>query len=88
MDGMQAQRENPIPICSMHNSTFVGGRLRSSPMYSKKSALPQMPVIDLLPCLATLALVADATIAAAVLMLNDFMVSPPVPQVSMSCPLT
>src|ERR671938_398328 len=57
-------------------------------MYSKKSALPQTPETDLLPCLATLALAADATIAAAVLILNDFIKSPPVPQISTSRPFT
>src|SRR5215217_1515399 len=57
-------------------------------MYSRKSALPQTLEADLLPCLATLAEAADATMAAAVLMLNDLIESPPVPQVSMSDPLT
>ena len=55
-------------------------------MYSKKSALPQNPDTDLLPCFATLVPAAEATRAAAVLMLNDRIESPPVPQVSISGP--
>src|ERR671933_427488 len=79
---------NPMPTSSMHDWTFAGGALRSRPMDSKKSALPHMPDIDLLPCLATFARAAAATMAAAVLMLNDFIESPPVPQVSIRGPLT
>jgi hypothetical protein len=77
-----------MPLFSMQDWTFAGGAFRSRPMYSRKSALPQTLEADLLPCLATLAEAADATMAAAVLMLNDLIESPPVPQVSMSDPLT
>src|SRR3712207_4546147 len=79
---------NPMPVFSMQDWTFAGEVLRSRPMYSRKSALPQTLEVDLLPCLATLAEAADATMAAAVLMLNDLIESPPVPHVSISDPFT
>src|SRR5688572_6073614 len=87
IDGWKSgANRNPIPMFSMHDCIFAGGAFRSSPTCSKKSALPQTPDTDLLPCFATLAPAADATIAAAVLMLKDLIESPPVPQVSISGP--
>src|SRR5215831_8029372 len=54
----------------------------SIPINSKKSALPQNPETDLFPCFAILQPAAEAITAAAVLILNDLKVSPPVPHVS------
>ena len=60
---------------------------KSIPINSRKSALPQNPETDLLPCFATLHPAAHAITAAAVLILYDFIVSPPVPHVSTNLPL-
>src|SRR5215208_9220 len=81
-------KRNPMPMLSIQDWIFEGGAARSRPIYSRKSALPQRLEADLLPCFATLAEAADATMAAAVLILNDFFESPPVPQVSMRGPFT
>src|SRR5581483_3386202 len=84
----EGANRNPMPVFSMHDCTFAGGALKSRPTCSHRSALPQTPDTDLLPCFATLAPAAHATMAAAVLMLNDLIESPPGPQVSMSGPFT
>src|SRR5919202_5014265 len=75
-------------VCSIASDTLAGVEFRSKPIYSRKSALPQKPEKDLFPCFATLLPAEDATIAAAVLILNDLIVSPPVPHVSIKFPLT
>src|SRR5512133_2699186 len=76
-----------MPFSSIALVTISGGEPKLNPICSKKSALPQLPVVDLFPCFATFAPPADATIAAAVLMLNDLIASPPVPQLSIKQPL-
>src|SRR6476659_6967143 len=72
----------PTPICSMEDNTAATEVLRSKPTYSKKSALPHSPDIDLFPCFATQAPLPAATRAAAVLILGVLIESPPVPHIS------
>ncbi|HET7242632.1 MAG TPA: hypothetical protein VFI64_04745 [Nitrososphaeraceae archaeon] len=62
--------------------TFSTDESKLKPILSKKSALPHRPLADLFPCFATLHPAEAATIAAAVLMLNVSIKSPPVPQLS------
>src|SRR5919108_339006 len=75
------------PSFSSDSTIWVSGIVKSSPIYSKKSALPNNPLADLFPCFATFIPEADAIIDAAVLILNEFDRSPPVPQLSISAPL-
>src|SRR6476646_9513259 len=72
----------PTPMCSMEDNTAATEVLRSKPTYSKKSALPHSPDIDLFPCFATQTPLPDATRAAAVLILGVLIESPPVPHIS------
>jgi len=60
----------------------TSGKLISTPRASRTSAEPQRELADRLPCLATRAPAAEATMAAAVEILKVPLSSPPVPQVS------
>src|SRR5215831_15239258 len=66
----------------MEDNTVAAGLSRSNPTYSKKSALPHSPDMDLFPCFATHTPLPDATKAAAVLILGVLIKSPPVPHIS------
>ena len=63
----------------------VRGMSTRTPRASRTSAEPQRELAARLPCLATCAPAADATMAAAVEMLKVSQPSPPVPQVSTRC---
>ena len=75
---------NPIPAPSMVAATPAGGRSIFTPSASSTSALPHVEEAARLPCLATRAPQAAATMAASVEMLKLPDPSPPVPQVSRS----
>src|SRR5579872_700289 len=77
-----------MPACSMHRATPSGARSTLTPSASRTSAEPQRDDAARLPCLATRAPHAAATIAASVEMLNVAMPSPPVPHVSRRSPGT
>ena len=76
-----------VPIVSIEREAFSDAFIKSKPIASKKSELPDFPEEDLLPCFAILHPAADATILDAVLILKVFILSPPVPQLSIKLPL-
>src|SRR5207247_651630 len=78
----------PMPTSSMHRATPSGCRSILTPSFSSTSAEPQSDEAARLPCLATRAPQAAATIADRVEMLNVASPSPPVPQVSSRAPST
>ncbi len=72
----------PIPTSRMQRATCSGVASIRTPSPSSTSALPHWLVAERLPCFASRAPAAAATIAAAVEMLNELLLSPPVPQQS------
>src|SRR5450759_2304516 len=79
---------NPMPAVSMQRATPSGARSIFTPSCSSTSADPHMDDAARLPCLATRAPQAAATIADRVEMLKVERPSPPVPQVSRRSPST
>src|SRR2546422_4865535 len=77
-----------MPASWMQRATPAGARSTFTPSCSRTSAEPHRDEAARLPCLATRAPHAAATIAASVEMLNVARPSPPVPQVSRSAPST
>ena len=77
-----------MPASSMHRATPSGCRSILTPSFSSTSAEPHSDEAARLPCLATRAPQAAATIADRVEMLNVASPSPPVPQVSSRAPST
>ena len=75
----------PKPTSWTLCATCSGPRSIRTPNASNTSALPQRLVAERLPCFATDAPAAAATIPAAVETLNVPALSPPVPQVSTAC---
>jgi len=71
---------------SIHFLTPSGSRLTFTPNPSNKSALPHLLVTARLPCLATATPAPETTKAETVLILNVFILSPPVPHVSIKSP--
>jgi len=65
---------------------LLGSEFKSNPKYSKISALPDMPDIERLPCLATFPPAPAMTNDADVEMLNVLSLSPPVPHTSIIFP--
>ena len=74
---------NPKPSRSIDSAMAAGGRSMAMPSASSTSAEPLCELAARLPCLATAAPEAAATMAAAVEMLNVPIPSPPVPTTSM-----
>src|SRR5512137_1341361 len=70
----------PRPDDLMHSSTCAGGRSIGTPSADNTSADPDRLEIDRFPCFATGTPTEAVTNEAAVLMLNEFDPSPPVPQ--------
>ena len=73
----------PIPTDSIHPATSSGSKSIRAPRASSTSALPEELVTERPPCFATRPPAAATTKAEAVEILNVFLPSPPVPQVSM-----
>src|SRR3954452_11620836 len=76
---------NPKPTSEMQRATAVGWRSMRTPSASSRSAEPDSPVAERLPCLAT-AQPAPAAISAAVVETLKVGRPPPVPAVSMRSP--
>src|SRR6266436_1521138 len=74
----------PMPISRTERPATASGRSMFTPRASRASAEPLRELTERLPCLATRAPAAAATIAEAVDMLNVPVSSPPVPHVSTS----
>ena len=79
---------NPIPTSSIHARTCSGSSIISIPSASRTSAEPDFDETALFPCFATAIPAPAATKAEIVLILNVFILSPPVPQVSTITPDT
>ena len=77
-----------MPTSSASRALDSGGRVITTPRASSTSAAPQAEVAARLPCLATRAPAAAATIAPMVEMLTVCAASPPVPTRSTSGPGT
>src|SRR5487761_433234 len=77
---------NPMPASSTQRATASGARSTLTPSCSSTSAEPHSDEAARLPCLATRAPQAAATIADSVEILKVARPSPPVPQVSRSAP--
>ena len=80
--------KKPMPASSMQRATPSGARSIFTPSCSSTSADPHADDAARLPCLATRAPHAAATMAASVEMLKVSRPSPPVPHVSRSLPST
>ena len=72
----------PTPTVLIQFLTCCGETSRLTPAVSKTSALPELLLMERLPCFATLAPAAATTNALAVETLKILAPSPPVPQVS------
>ena len=81
-------KRKPIPIVSIDFFTRLGSAVIFTPNRSSISAAPHLLVKDLFPCLATVAPAPAATIDAVVLTFTVFILSPPVPTMSSTRPVT